>query len=238
MTTKYFLLSKPTGTKVNDNTDNQIHVINSPLTCILPYSNLEYYYKNGLFEGALIEWSKQFCNKNRLFLDIGAHTGTYTLCLADLCKQVYSFEPQRQTYYALCGSVALSNKRNVECVRVGLGSPEQVGKQTLNIVSNDGGGSSVQPQNMNVLDREEIEIRTLDSFQLDDVGFIKMDIEGNELDCLNGSVETIKRSGYPIILFESNTGNNAELFNYIVQDIGYREVLTITGVMNMFLAVK
>ena len=238
MSTKYFLLSKPTGTKVNDNTDNQIHMINSPLTFILPYSNLEYYSKNGIFESALIEWSKQYCNKTKVFLDIGAHTGTYSLCLADLCKKVYSFEPQRQTYYALCGSVALSNKRNIECIRVGLGSPEQAGINTLNIVSNDGGGSSIQPQSVHVLDHEEIEIRTLDSFQLNDVGFIKMDIEGNELDCLKGAVETIKRNDLPTILFESNTQYNPEPFNYLTQVLGYREIHAITGVSNMFLAVK
>jgi hypothetical protein len=85
---------------------------------------------------------------------------------------------------------------------------------------------------------EEIEIRTLDSFQLDNVGFIKMDIEGNELDCLKGSVETIKRSGNPTIIFESNTPNNPELFNYIVKELGYRSVFPITGVNNMFITVK
>jgi len=238
MSTKYFILSKPKSDRVDDTTDHQIHVINSPLTFILPYNNIGYYSTHGLFESSLIEWCKQYCNKNQIFLDIGAHSGTYSLCLSDLCKKVYSFEPQQQTYYALCGSVCLSNKKNVECIRVGLGSPEQVGIKTLNIISPDGGGSSIQSQISQVLSVEEIEIRTLDSFQLDNVGFIKMDIEGNELDCLKGSVETIKRSGNPTIIFESNTPNNPELFNYIVKELGYRSVFPITGVNNMFITVK
>ena len=68
-------------------------------------------------------------------LDIGAHTGTYTVSLAQYCNHVYAFEPQKMTYYALCGSIALSNLTNVTCLNVGLGSNEQVGKQTLNIIT-------------------------------------------------------------------------------------------------------
>ena len=47
------------------------------------------------------------------------------------------------TYYALCGSVVLSNCHNIECINYGLGSPDQVGYLDLNIISEDGGGSTV-----------------------------------------------------------------------------------------------
>jgi FkbM family methyltransferase len=240
MSTKYFILTKDNTKSISSNEENQVYNINSPMTFILPSNNIEYYIQHGLFESPLIEWSKQYCNPNKVFLDIGAHTGTYSICFARLCQKVYSFEPQRQTYYALCGSVALSNIKNVECINVGLGSPEQVGIKTLNIISNDGGGSSVQqqPSYTPVLATENIEIRTLDSFGFVDVGFIKMDIEGNELDCLRGSVETIQRCRHPTVLFESNSTENTELFNFIINVLGYSHILTINGVSNMYLAVK
>ena len=95
------------------------------------------------------------------------------------------------TYYALCGSVALSNIRNVNCINYGLGSLEQVGIKDLYIVSNDGGGSTVIISNSNsshILATEIIEIKTLDSFNIRDIGFIKMDVEENEINVLMGAI--------------------------------------------------
>ena len=143
MSTSYFILSKSSTTSTDDNDENQLYLNDSRLSYILPRTLMPCYYTNGLFESGLIEWSKQFCSTNSTFLDIGAHTGTYTISLSKHCKRVVSFEPQQMTYYALCGSVAMSNLRNVQCIQVGLGSPDQVGISTLNIVSNDGGGSSI-----------------------------------------------------------------------------------------------
>jgi len=235
MSTKYFILSKNPSTSVADDADTQLYSINSPLTYILPSSNMDYYAKQGLFEKNLIEWSKQLCSKDKAFLDIGAHTGTYSLCLAPYAKHVYSFEPQKMTYYALCGSVALSNATNITCHQVGLGSEEQVGPKELYIRSQDGGGSSVHLLGDPVLRTEQIEIRTLDSYKYDNIGFIKMDVEDNELFVLEGALQTLQRCGNPKILFESNH-ENKPLFNYIKNVLGYRSIVSIGGVSNMFLA--
>ena len=171
----YFILSKPRDAETNNDTKNQIVVVNERVY-ILPKNNITYYINNGLFEKDLIEWCKQFCRKDQNILDIGAHSGTYTICLSDHCNHVYSFEPQKMTYYSLCGSVALSNIKNTTCIKIGLGSDDQVGMRILNIVSLDGGGSSLHT-NHPVLETEEIEIRTLDSFNIENIGFIKIDVE-------------------------------------------------------------
>jgi FkbM family methyltransferase len=118
---------------------------------------------------------------------------------------------------------------------VGLGSPEQVGKQTLKIVSDDGGGSSLH-STTGILREETIQIKTLDDFGLDNVGFIKMDVEENELFVLKGGLETIQRNRWPTILFESNF-ENTELFDYI-RAIGYKDVIRVSGCHNMFLTVS
>lgn len=236
MSTKYFILTKEHTT---DNEKDQIIFINRPTTYILPQVNMDYYAKHGLFENQLIEWTKQLLTIDKIFLDIGSHTGTYAISLADLCSDVYCFEPQKMTYYALCGSVALSNKQNITCFQTGLGSEDQVGIKTLNIVSNDGGGSSIHVT-QDILREEQIEIRTLDSYRIENIGFIKMDVEENELDVLKGAMETIIRSNYPKILFESNptdlTRQHA-LFEYITNILNYR-IINIGGYSNMYLAEK
>lgn len=240
MSSKYFILTKSSDRSADDNTDNQILHLNPGKRQIfmLPEVNLEYYWRRGLFECQLIEWSKQFCDISKRFIDIGAHTGTYAISLAHLAKDVVAFEPQRSTYYALCGSVAASGLADkIECYQCGLGAEEQVGSQSLKIVSNDGGGSSLAPgKNERVLREETVVIRTLDSFGFRNVGFIKMDVENNELNVLRGALDTLRLSGYPPILFESN-GPNPALFGFFKEALKYK-IVTVGGVSNMFLACK
>jgi len=234
MSTKYFLLTA--NDTINNDDNNQIISINNKKIFILPSNLLSCYVTNGLFEKNLIEWCAQLCSPDKVFLDIGAHTGTYTIELANKCSHVYSFEPQKMTYYALCGSVALSNLTNVTCLQIGLGSESQIGTNTLKIISNDGGGSSLHIGDATaILKEEEIEIKTLDSFNITNIGFIKMDVENNELFVLHGGIETLKNCNYPKIFFECNTDDaNNELFSYIIS-LGYK-IIKIQGASNMYLA--
>lgn len=232
MTTKYFLLMKQDKDPIDNDDRNQVIFPNCNLGIILPQVNIDYYLHHGLFEKSLIEWCKQFCTKDKIFLDIGAHTGTYALCLSDYCQHVHAFEPQKMTYYALCGGVALSNKSNITCHNIGLGSTDQCGQKTLKIVSNDGGGSTIQSAS-NVLREETIIVKTLDQMNLNNIGFIKMDVEENEYHVLLGATQTLEKSSYPTIIFESNK-DNAQLFQYISQ-LSYK-IINIKGYNNMFLA--
>lgn len=237
MTTKYIILTKDCNDAIDNNTNNQIYWINKSQTFLMPSVNHTYYAERGLFEANLIEWCKQFCKKDATFLDIGAHTGSYSVSLAPYCKRVVAFEPQKMTYYALCGSVALSGLENVDCMQLGLGSSNQVGDHVLNIVSNDGGGStmSLAPASP-VLRKEIIQVKTLDSICIQDkISLIKMDVEENELQVLQGGMETIVRCGYPKILFESNSSANVALFNYLREVLGYK-IIQISGFSNMYLA--
>ncbi len=232
MSCSYFILTQNSN-YVDDNTKNQIYFLNNQQTYILPQNNINYYINNGLFESNLIEWCRQFCSSDKIFLDIGAHTGTYSIALANSCKHVYSFEPQKMTYYALCGSVALSNKKNITCLQYGLGNLNQEGIQKLKIISNDGGGSSLHAKE-NIIREEEIEVKVMDKVGLDGIGFIKMDVEDNEIHVIEGGIETIKRSNYPPILFESNCGNDSKICK-LLKELGYK-IININGYSNMFLA--
>jgi len=230
----YFILTKPKNSFTSNDDNNQIICLHQNVY-ILPKNNIQYYIDRGLFEKNLIEWCIQFCDKNKNVLDIGAHSGTYSISLANYCKNVYAFEPQKMTFYSLCGSIALSGIKNVTCYKYGLGSIEQVGIQKLNIISLDGGGSTLHPNNLNhtIIQQEDIEIRTLDSLNIYDIGFIKIDVEDNELQVLLGGIETICRSNYPKILFEMNT-ENLQLIEFL-KKLKYN-IISISGYKNMYLA--
>lgn len=236
--TKYFILSK-TNNPFDTIEDDQTVILNSKHIFILPKIFMDTYIFRGIFECDLIEWSKQLCSKDKVFLDIGAHTGTYSIALSSYNQHVYSFEPQKMSYYAMCGSVVLSNIQNVTCYQIGLGSQEQVGEQTLKIVSEDGGGSTLHATS-GVLREETIQIKTLDSFNIKNIGFIKMDVEENELYVLQGAVETLRNSNYPTIIYECNPNTELEnkIYTFLTQTLCYRVRPLGQHPTNMYIAEK
>ena len=260
--TTYFILTKDASEPVDRDDHNQIVEpvslgLHTQDVYILPQTNVDYYRHHGLFEKGLIEWSKQLCNPDWVMLDIGAHTGTYAIALANHCQHVYAFEPQKSTYYALCGSVALSNKTDkITCINVALGTEEQSKREnnTLKIRSLDGGGSSLFhisnasnapiasesteiTTQIQTLSEEKIHVSTLDDMKIQNIGFIKLDVEYNELSVIQGGKRTIHQN-LPKILFEVNpedAQNKKDIFDYLTQEFNYK-ITAISGVNNMYLA--
>jgi hypothetical protein len=73
------------------------------------------------------------------------------------------------------------------------------------IRSTDGGGNGIKKLNNNddLLKKIKVQVKTLDSFNLTNIGFIKIDVEGFEKEVLEGSLETLMKNNYPPIVFES-----------------------------------
>lgn len=247
MTTRFFLYTKQDGYSVQDITGCQILNPASYAGTILlyPEESIDNHYNNAILEGSLIEWCKEFCSKDGIFLDIGAHTGSYAVCLSPNCKEVYAFEPCRRNYYGLCGSVALSNRQNIQCFQLAIGSPEQLNGGVLYIKNENGEDSSLhnnEPEK--VIRTEEVDIITLDTFfnnkPIDSaIQFIKIDVEGNELEVLQGAVDTLKQHNYPKIVFERNSDESKQkrLLDFLNNDLGYY-TQPITGYAHMYLATR
>lgn len=179
-------------------------------------------------EAPLIEWAKEFLRPEVTFVDIGAHVGTYALSYAPLCKAVYAFEPQRLTFCRLCAGISLNRLTNVYPKNVALADSSRSAE--LKIISTDGGGSSIKnlTSNINPIGTEIVECRTLDSYALESVGFIKIDVEGAELEVLKGATNTIQ-AYKPKILMEvwdddSYAAHRKELSVYL-EGIGYKHTV-------------
>jgi FkbM family methyltransferase len=138
--------------------------------------------------------------ENCIAVDAGANTGVMTIPLAHALKnkngKVYSFEVQKKLFYALCGTVVLNNYDNVSVYNCGLGSMEM----SLRIEDID----YTKPQDFGIIslvDQEKIaksnhsfvDIIPLDILELERLDFLKLDVEGMEIDILNGSIHTIKK---------------------------------------------
>ena len=245
MTTKFFIYTKKDGYYVQDITGCQIINPASYAGTILlyPEESIDIHYNNAILEGSLIEWCKEFCGSDGIFVDIGAHTGSYAVSLSPKCQSVYAFEPHERNFYALCGSVALSNRQNIHCYRLGLGSPDQVGQAILKIQNEDGGNSTINDVDPDkVIRQETVELTTLDIFFNNNpltapIKLIKIDVENNELNVLKGAVKTLITNGCPKLIFEKHPdeNENQKLVDFIRSNLGYH-IQPISGYENMYLA--
>lgn len=195
--------------------------------------------KNGIFEYELIKWSEKFLTPESVFIDIGSHIGTYSIILSKKCKHVHAFEPQKLIYSCLRVGSKLNNTNNITTHDVALGETNSSGK--MYSVSKDGGGSSLNPEVLQtqIISTENVEISTLDSFNITGVDFMKIDVEGFELSVLKGAKNTLFNNRYPPFIFEVwqedwFKDQKDKLLNYIC-DLGY-EVTTIEHASNMYLA--
>lgn len=153
-----------------------------------------------------------------LVLDIGANLGAFSVPLAQKIMPhnglVYSFEPQRVVFYQLCSNIFLNRLDN--CIAHNLGIGDQPG--TLELQDNNYGSSNLgayslvrEYQDLMHLKqppadalKHEVAIRTLDSFNFPrKVDFLKIDVEGMELNVLKGGERLLRDSGYPPIMLET-----------------------------------
>ncbi len=201
----------------------------------------EHIKDHGIFEWSLIKWCEQFCDKDKTFVDIGAHMGTYSIHLSKFSQMVHSFEAQSNTYACLMAGIGINKRTNIIANNIALS--DHGGKFKLYKVSPDGGGSTLD---LSIADRmnskhvsEIVAVRTLDSFELENIGFLKLDVEGSELKVLRGAVNTLERSEWPKFIFEAWPDDwyaeaRAELIEF-VEGLGYA-VTSIRCYNNMYLA--
>jgi FkbM family methyltransferase len=185
--------------------------------------------ENGIHEYGLIEWCQQYLSPEGVFVDAGAHIGTYSIILSSYCKKVYSFEAQKSTFDCLCRGIQANNITNIETYNIGLGSTNEV--LTLNHISEDGGGSSfleniAEISGNKIIHREVVTVKPLDDFDISNIELIKMDVEGFELELVKGSLKTLDRSNYPPIFFDAWSGDKYKtqresLIEYL-ECLGYR----------------
>ncbi|MFL5541196.1 MAG: FkbM family methyltransferase [Longimicrobiaceae bacterium] len=134
-------------------------------------------------------------------LDVGANVGAYTLLLGRWVGpegRVYAFEPSPETFQGLTRHLAL-NGLGGTVVPVAAAVSRAAGRGTLS-----GGGVSGGNRLDAAGSGPAVEMVSLDGFcEREGIvpSFIKIDVEGAELDVLCGARETIRRAGPKLALF-------------------------------------
>lgn len=206
------------------------------------------YVRTGLYEKSIINWvMDNFVKEDKGCIDIGAHMGHYTLNMAHKAKRVYAFECSPKSFNYLCANIALQDLHyKVDKFNTALSNKEGVVKYYIRDPL-DGGSNGISKYNDDEKNEYvEVQTRTLDSFGLKNIGFLKIDVECHEKEVLEGAVNTLKENNYPPFIFESWIPNEddsqidkkkirKELFEYI-ESLGYK-IIPINGWPEEFLAV-
>ena len=149
------------------------------------------------------------CDRSRPSIDVGAKIGMYTYRIRRHSSEVIAFEPipmfnriLRAVFEGKRGRVepyAVSNQRGTAKLRLPYGhdgSPK-FGRSTIEPAN------YFDPEIIARNDELEVETRRIDDYELPDVGFIKIDVEGHELAVLEGAAATLSRHT-PNLLIECN----------------------------------
>ena len=186
---KYFYFINPLDT-----------IVSYPLKC------------GNYWESFLHHYFKKYSDINANCLDIGANIGTHSVILSKLFKNIYSFEPQKEVFDILKLNIQINKCKNVILNNFGLGEIKK--EMTMQCYDKDKpkniGGISIADDNNGC---EKIQINTLDSLNLSNIKFIKIDIEGYEYNALLGGINLIKNNK-PYIIFEQHD-MNSKIFKFI-----------------------
>ena len=198
----------------------------------------------GQFEGAEVAFVSRFLRPGMTVLDVGAHHGFYTLLLSKLVGpegRVFAFEPSPRERRALLRHVKINRCRNVSVEGLALGSEEgnaslfvvqggQTGCNSLRTPARDVPGEFTSiPVHIVRLDD------WLDAQKIERVDFIKMDVEGGELEVLRGAENLLERRPRLLILAELQDvraeawGQRAKDVAAFLQSFGFRWFKPMVG---------
>ena len=159
-------------------------------------------------------------------LDVGAHVGIWSMRLAERFKEVYAFEPVPK--HIECWKQNMLQWKDTSILyEVALGHKNGTIDIQVPVEENTGMAAIVQPQlvqtsgwdDLNNFPKIEVETRTLDSYEFDQVDFIKIDVEWFELKVLQGAENTIRKHK-PVIYVEINDIGVYDFMENL--DIGYK----------------
>lgn len=158
----------------------------------------------GTYQIKKLRAALEHCKQLRVAVDVGGHVGLWAGHLAARFFYVHAFEPVAEFRECFKRNTAMDGgyiqgigfehthttdeKHHMHLYQVALGAA--AGRVAMKIPPLDGG---IDTGGTHVGGDGDIEMRTLDSFDLQNVDFIKIDCEGYENHVLEGARETLLR---------------------------------------------
>tara|TARA_B100002019_G_C21084925_1_gene505655 strand:- start:73 stop:714 length:642 start_codon:yes stop_codon:yes gene_type:complete len=163
---------------------------------------------------SLTKWCELQNKKFKCVLDIGAWCGTWSMAMQKFAKNIKCFEPNKTHFECLTRNVAPYN--HVNCYNQAIGNQNGYIKLSQETAT----------QNTRVLqEKGDVPIYSLDKLAIPDVDFIKIDVEGFEMEVLQGASETLNNISYLMIELNNNSkkygSNNIEIEKHL-NNLGFK----------------
>jgi FkbM family methyltransferase len=175
-----------------------------------------------IYSGELVCFKNVFAktdkNKQFVFFDVGANEGHYISNIIKTINEVpniagessciiHCFEPSLKTFTQLENNIA--GKKNIVINNIGLGVEKTTGKLFVpahgNVLSS-AFSKHITARKITDYKEEEIHIDTLDNYcannNIENISFLKIDVEGFELNVLYGAKEMLLKNAIDMIQFE------------------------------------
>ena len=174
---------------------------------------------NWLIDNKFFDWEsyidgfiKDLSNEMNI-IDVGSHVGFITCKFSKHFKNgiIYSFEPSKISYSYLIKNIDLNMLNNVKHYNLAVGDKEC----NVGLTNNDN-----LFLNEIDIDGTDVKMITIDSLKLENIGMIKIDAEGFEIQVLRGLNDTIKINK-PILFIEIHDHNYDEYEEYL-KSISYK----------------
>ena len=183
----------------------------------------------------------EFCKKHfkstRVCLDFGGHVGTSAIQFSQVFNHIISFEPIPDLFECL-----EYNTKDIDNITINnVAISDYIGEATIHINPSNSGANMIEsPETKELIESRwgnkdrtnfqeagsiKVECRTIDSYNLADVDFIKIDTEGYNMEPLRGMIETLKRWS-PVIQLERGVPHSMDAQHFL-EGLGYRLIKTI-----------
>lgn len=182
-----------------------------------------------IFQPEIIDIAKQFVEKDSIVLDIGANYGQLSVLFSKLKKgvTVHAFEAQKFIHKLLVKNIDINSANVVPYYKL-VGNVTKV----VNVKKDELSIHKTWGSNHIQVSESEANTNKIDAIKIDDLNFqkkitfIKIDVQGMDLEVLKGAVNTINQHKMPILFeyercFESTFNYNFSDFEDFIESINY-----------------
>jgi len=183
------------------------------------------FFWNRAYEKVTLSLWGHFVRRGGVIIDIGAHTGAYTLAAYSINEKskVISFEPHFMNFARLNMNLRGNGYSTSGINMLGVGEKNET--QPFSISTNLSylsTGGSVGVRSNSIV--QDIKLVSLDQYLPEKinsaVSLLKIDVEGHEAPCLRGMISLIERCR-PVIFLECISGISGVEVTDILQKFGY-----------------
>ncbi len=183
------------------------------------------------FAKLLLEQRREAFGDGVVVLDCGANIGVFTVDWAHAMTgwgSVISFEAQERVFYALAGNITLNNCFNARAVFSAIGATVgsiKIPQPNYLLPSSFGSLEIRQTHQTEFIGQEidyteaamvQIPMVSIDSLLLNRVDLIKLDIEGMEMDALEGASKTLE-SHKPTLIIETLKSDESAIRAFLAE---------------------